>query len=214
VVLLAVLLTAILVWNRNDTGSDQVSPLPEMTVATATVPDANTPLVLPDSEADFSEAEQPESPLGGVSASAWDPFGDNGSENNAQAALALADGSRDTAWSTECYSDQYMGAKNGVGLIVALPGLSAGTIEFESLNAPFQVDVLTTDAATPPLSFDVWRQTGPTAFDVEPGLVTVPVTTPSTHVLVWLRELGPDDACSSTNPYRGRIGEIRWSAAS
>ena len=53
---------------------------------------------------------------------AWDPDGSNGSENDAQAPLALADGSGATSWSTECYSSQYMGGKSGVGLIVTLVG--------------------------------------------------------------------------------------------
>lgn len=209
--LLAVLLTALMVWNGSDTGSDQVSPLPETTEVTITIPEAGTPLTLPDAESEFEVADQTAT-LGGISVRAWDPFGDNGSENDSQAALAIADGSRDTAWSTECYSDRYLGAKAGVGLVVTLPTLSTGTIEFESLNGPFQVDVLTSDSATAPQSFDAWRPTGPTAYDAEPGLVTVSIDTPSAFALVWLRELGPDDACSSTNPYRGRIGEIRWSA--
>lgn len=213
VALLAILLTAILIWNRGDSGSDQVSPLPEVTAVIVTVPDADTPLSLPNSEDDFKNAEQPVASIGGLSVRAWDPFGDNGSENDSQAALALADGSRATAWSTECYQDQYLGPKDGVGLIVTLPSSAAGTIEFESLNAPFQIDVLTTDAADAPLSFDAWRPNGPTAYDSEAGLVTVPITSPSTFVLVWLRELGPDEACSSLNPYRGRIGEIQWSVA-
>ena len=212
VAVLAVLLTALMVWNRGSRGSEQVTPLPEVTTAIVTIPDADTPLNLPDSEADFAEAEQPSAPLGSIVATAWDPFGDNGTENDYQAALAIADGSRDTAWSTECYQDQYMGAKDGVGLIVTLPALTTGTISFESLNAPFQVNVLSTDAATPPLTFDTWRTNGPTLYDTDAKLITVNVAVPSTHLLIWLTELGPDDACSSTNPYRGRIGEITWSA--
>ena len=214
VAVLAVLLTALMVWNRDSGGSEQVNPLPEVTAAIATIPDADTPLNLPDSEADFADAEQPAATLGSIVVTAWDPFGDNGSENDSQAALAIADGSRDTAWSTECYLDQYMGPKEGVGLIVTLPALTTGTISFESLNAPFQVDVLSTDSATPPLTFDTWRSNGTTLYDTEAKLITVDVAVPSTHLLIWLTELGPDDACSSTNPYRGRIGEITWSADS
>jgi len=41
----------------------------------------------------------------------------------------------------------------------------------------------------------------------------VDVTVPASHLLIWLRELGPDEACSRVNPFRGRIGEITWSAA-
>jgi hypothetical protein len=30
------------------------------------------------------------------------------------------------------------------------------------------------------------------------------------HVLILLRELGPDQGCTATNPYRGRIGEVSF----
>ena len=34
--------------------------------------------------------------------------------------------------------------------------------------------------------------------------------TPANYVLVWLKELGRDEACSESNPYRGRLGEISF----
>ena len=48
------------------------------------------------------------------------------------------------------------------------------------------------------------------SYGVDPGVVAMPVNEASTHLAVWLKELGPDDACSSANPYRGRIGELQW----
>ena len=35
-------------------------------------------------------------------------------------------------------------------------------------------------------------------------------TTPATFVLVWLKELGRDEACTENNPFRGRLGEISF----
>jgi serine/threonine-protein kinase len=145
-----------------------------------------------------------------VGVEAWDPDGTNGSENDGQAALALADGSAATAWSTECYSDRYLGGKRGVGLIVNLSGPGVGTLRVDALNGPYQLEVYSTADAGPPGEFDAWKRVGGTRFADEPGTVTTVIDTASTHLLVWLKELGPDDACSSANPYRGRLGEISF----
>jgi hypothetical protein len=40
--------------------------------------------------------------------------------------------------------------------------------------------------------------------------LTGTVDVAATHLLVWLKELGKDDACSSANPYKGRLGEISY----
>ena len=141
---------------------------------------------------------------------AWDPFGDNGRENDAQANLALADGSESTAWPTECYLDRFMGAKPGVGIIVGLNGATTGTLSIDSLNAPFQIDVLAATGDEPPMEFDDWRPIADTRFADEPGTVDVTVGEPATHLLVWLKELGEDESCSASNPYRGRLGEISF----
>lgn len=192
--------------------SSTVTDLPTVTMAAPVIADATDPDLVIDSEAELEELERPVGEVNGLQVVAWDPFGDNGGENDAQAGLALADGSRTTAWSTECYSDQYMGAKPGVGLVLSLPAVSTGRIEFEVLHGPFQVDVLSSSAAVPPVSFDEWVAVGPTSYDSEAGLVTVDIPTAVGHLVLWLRELGPDEACSSRNPYRGRIGEVRWFA--
>ena len=192
--------------------SSNVTDLPVVTAAPPAIADATDPDLIIDSEAELDELERPVGEIDGLTVVAWDPFGDNGGENDAQAGLALADGSRTTAWSTECYSDQYMGAKPGVGLVLSLPATSSGRLEFEVLHGPFQVDVLTSAAVVAPSAFDGWVAVGPTSYDSEPGLVVVDIPTAVAHLAVWLRELGPDEACSSRNPYRGRIGEVRWFA--
>jgi tRNA A-37 threonylcarbamoyl transferase component Bud32 len=114
-VLLAVVaaaVAALVVWNRGDerTASDSVSPLPSVTAAPAVTDGVLTEPAI----GALNDLETPAVVDEGLIITAWDPFGDNGGENNAQASLAVADGSRSTAWSTECYSNQYMGAKPGV----------------------------------------------------------------------------------------------------
>ncbi|HEY5662458.1 MAG TPA: serine/threonine-protein kinase [Ilumatobacter sp.] len=145
-----------------------------------------------------------------VGIQAWDPFGTNGDENNAQAPLALADGSASTAWSTECYQNQYLGGKRGVGLILDLSTPAAGTLTLDTLNAPYQIDVFRTTLEGSPAELESWDPVGNTQFGDQPGTVTVEIDDAATHLLVWLKELGPDDACSSANPYRGRLGEITF----
>jgi len=211
VAVVAAVIAALVVWNRggDPTASDSVSPLPSVTAA----PVATSDELMEPAIGALDELESPAVVDEGLIAAAWDPFGDNGGENNAQASLALADGSRATAWSTECYSNQYMGAKPGVGLLLTPATAGPGRLTFESLNAPFQIEVLATTSDPVPNDPEQWTRVGGLHFDAEPGLVSVDVDIAATALGIWLLELGPDDACSSVNPYRGRIGEIRWSAA-
>jgi len=89
-------------------------------------------------------------------------------------------------------------------------GASAGTLHVESLNAPYQIDILTSNAATAPTELEAWHQVGETQFADQPGPVEVRVDDPATFVLVWLKELGRDEACTEKNPFRGRLGEISY----
>ena len=208
---LAVIATLAVVLLRERPQSADISPLPEVTAAPIEV-DPGQPVQL-DSAAELAEMDEPVAELGAPQVRAWDPFGDNNSENDAQAGLALADDSRTTAWSTECYADKYMGSKLGVGLVLTLPATSTGRLTLESLNAPFQIDVMSSMATEAPTDINNWAMVGDTSYDTEPGQLVIDVTVPASHLLIWLRELGPDDACSRVNPFRGRIGEIEWFAA-
>ncbi len=140
----------------------------------------------------------------------WDPYGDNGHENDAQASLALADGNTTNSWATECYQDRFLGEKGGVGMIVGLSAPSAGTLSLQTLNAPFQIDIYVTAEAAPPPDLSGWQALGATRFADDPKTLDVTLETPASHVLIWIKELGADDACSEANPYRGRLGEISF----
>jgi serine/threonine protein kinase len=143
---------------------------------------------------------------------AWDPDGDNGTENDAQAGNALADGSESTSWPTECYQNEYLGGKRGVGLIIGLTAGAPGTLTVESLNGPYQIDTYITTGAEAPATLEGWTRVGETAFADRPGTVTTTIDVPATHVLVWLKQLGRDEACTERNPFRGRLGEITYAA--
>jgi len=188
--------------NNGDDGDD----FPTDTVVPGA---ANLESVTPDGEAD-SAAAPAVGPVRIAQVQAWDPDGDNGTENDAQAGLALADGSASTSWATECYLDRYLGGKRGVGLILGLNTASPGTLSVDSLNAPYQIDLYAATGADAPVALDGWAQVGSTKFAEVSGTMTFDVDIDATHLLVWLRELGEDEACSSSNPYRGRLGEISY----
>ncbi len=145
-----------------------------------------------------------------VTVQAWDPDGDNGRENDSQASQAIADGSDSTMWATECYQDRYLGGKSGVGLILGLNGAATGTLSVESANGPYQIDIMTATGAATPAELSGWSRVGDTRSADAPGTIDVEITEPANYLLVWLKELGPDEVCSSANPYRGRLGEISF----
>jgi serine/threonine-protein kinase len=140
---------------------------------------------------------------------AYDPSGD-GTENDADAVLSLADGNPATSWPTTCYSSRYMGGKPGVGLVVTFDGLAQQAITVDVQTGPYQVDFFASDAEAIPTSLDAWgAPLASTAFADDPETVTSPVpAAPARHVLILLKELGRDGTCSDANPYRGRLGEI------
>ncbi len=141
---------------------------------------------------------------------AFDPEGDDGTENDSDAPLALADGDETTGWATSCYSSQFMGAKFGVGLIVSFDAPTAQALSVDVMNAPYQLQFFASDAEEPPSDFAGWgAELGTKSFGPDPATVVSEVpAAPVRHMLIVLSELGPDDSCSGSNPYRGRLGEI------
>jgi eukaryotic-like serine/threonine-protein kinase len=143
---------------------------------------------------------------------AWDPDGDSAGENDDLAQLALAGDDPASAWPTLCYSSRFLGGKRGVGLVVSLTAPGAGSFGVDSLNAPYQLELYASGADAPPADPDDWGESlVGNRYAETPGRVETDVPSGTQHVLVWLRELGPDEACSSTNPYRGRLGNITFS---
>lgn len=158
---------------------------------------------------------EPPGPAEIVSVEAFDPDGDSAGENDDLAPLALAGSNPDSGWPTLCYASQFMGGKRGVGLIVTLSKATAGLIGVDSLNAPYQLEIFATDLGAPPDDPDAWGDSlVGTAYDVQPRRIETPVPAGTRHVLLWLREIGPDSACTSANPYRGRLGNLTFTPGS
>ena len=194
--LVAGLVVAVLLWTSMSFGAGD--PVTSTTVLPGTQP--TTPAI-----------EEPvvAGPATIATVTAFDPGGD-GTENDGDAVLSLADGNAGTSWPTSCYSSRYMGGKQGVGLVVTFDDLAQQAITVDVQTGPYQVDFFASDADTIPTTFDAWgAPLTSTAFANEPETVVSPVPpAPAKHMLILLKELGQDSSCSDTNPYRGRLGEI------
>ncbi|HWL41926.1 MAG TPA: protein kinase [Ilumatobacter sp.] len=201
--IVAAVLFVVLKAGRTQPDEPSVTVAPDQPVATAPNLEPASPVV--------TVAPAPDSgPPGIDGARAWDPYGDNQTENDSQAVRAV-DGDPDTAWATECYQDKYMGSKQGVGLVVDLTTPGSGTIAVQIASAPYQVSVWATDAAQAPADPAAWTPVGAPASSDSPGTVERQIELAATHVLVWFTELGHDAACSSSNPYRGLVAEVAFS---
>ncbi len=95
-------------------------------------------------------------------------------------------------------------------MILQLSAASAGTLRLESLNAPYQIEVYAATDAVVPADLGGWQLAGANQFAEQPGEVSVGVDVAATYLLVWLKELGTDEACTQNNPFRGRLGEISY----
>ncbi len=83
----------------------------------------------------------------------------------------------------------------------------------ESVNAPYALQVFASTDATPPTALAGWGEPlADKAFADVAGVIETTVSTPASHLLIWLTELGPDSGCSTANPYRGRLAEITFTA--
>ncbi len=194
--LVAGLVVGVLLWtNSNFGGGDPVTSTTALPATQPTGPATEEPAAL--------------GPATIATVTAYDPSGD-GTENDSDAVLSLADANPATSWTTSCYSSRYMGGKPGVGVVVTFDALAQQAITVDVQTGPYQVDFFVSDADTIPTSFDAWgAPLGATAFANEPATVVSPVPpAPTRHILILLKELGPGGVCSDANPYQGRLGEI------
>jgi hypothetical protein len=144
--------------------------------------------------------------LGDLRLSSFDPLGDDGLENEDQVGLAT-DGELATAWQTLCYSNRYLGATGGVGLVVELPGAGAGVVELALAALPWNVELY--QAAELPSTLEGWGPPVDKAFSTSARETTLTFSgTDTRYLLVFLRELGRDPGCSEANPFRGGISEL------
>ena len=170
---------------------------------------ASSTTVLPDEPLTSDEPtdEVPAGPAVIRTITAFDPDGD-GTENDDLAVEALA-GNPSTAWTTVCYSSQFMGGKRGVGLVVSFEEPATAALSVDILSAPYQVQFFTSAKQQAPRSIDGWgialsAEAGQSTGTVVSGTPNAPVR----HALVLLNEIGSDSSCTSANPYRGTLNQI------
>jgi serine/threonine protein kinase len=146
-----------------------------------------------------------------VGLATFDPQGDN-VENDDLTSAAL-DGDSSTRWRTSCYSNRFMGAKDGVGLVASFDGVLDQALSVNITNGPYHVQFFSSDAETAPTTFEAWGEAFSRSFGSEAETVVAePAGLAPRHVLVLIVEVGLDDGCSVDNPYRSNIADITLSS--
>ncbi|MEM1332236.1 MAG: serine/threonine-protein kinase [Actinomycetota bacterium] len=139
----------------------------------------------------------------------FDPDGDGTEEDDL--VDNVTDGDSTTSWRTSCYSNQWMGGKRGVGLVVTLDVPDARGLSVDVAHSPSLVQFYASDATTVPATFEAWGEPlGDSAANTDAATVVSPTAPDSTrHLMVVIQQLGPRDGCSETNPLRGELTELR-----
>lgn len=147
-------------------------------------------------------------PLSILSASSFDPNGDDGHENEAQIG-AILDGNPETKWTTTCYSNQYFGSKKFVGVLLQLSRLATGTLGVGMSNAPWTIEIYTAQDIAPS-QLSEWGQPVSKSYSTtrQRGIFTI--STPANYLLVVLREVGRSGECSDANPYQGIVSGVTF----
>lgn len=139
----------------------------------------------------------------------YDPNGD-GTENDDQL-VHLTDGDTGTRWSTVCYANEYLGAKQGVGVVAELDRATTGTVLVDVASSPWQLRLYTSDALHPTL--EAWGPYTSSDFGNDPRQVSWQVTEPAQYLLIWMTQLGRNPACSSENPFQGSLSQVQVALA-
>lgn len=170
-----------------------------------------------ESASESADAGDPPTGAGGdgtvaqiASIATFDPVGATGDgEENAELVGAATDDDPTSSWRTECYSDRFMGAKDGVGLVLGFDATGLGPLQVDVASGPYSIVFLSSDADAAPTTIDGWTQFDK-QFGDDPATITSPPPPASArHVLVLVEQLGPDADCSDANPYRARIADVR-----
>lgn len=142
-----------------------------------------------------------------ISAVTFDPEGDL--EENDDTVGRAADGDSSTTWRTSCYSNEFMGAKTGVGVVVSFDTPVARPLSVGIEHGPYIVTFYGAIGDTAPTTFGDWGAEVDSKFGSEAATITSDVPAqPVSHMLVLVQQLGRDDGCSESNPFRGSISEI------
>lgn len=126
-----------------------------------------------------------------VSAKAYDPFGDDGQEND-ELANDVIDNKLDTTWRTSGYREpNFNGAKVGVGIVVQLARASqVGHLRIVSPSRGWSARVYVADAI--PADFSGWGTSVGSLTNFESNTSTIALTKKTgAAVLLWITKLSP-----------------------
>ncbi|MSO59723.1 MAG: serine/threonine protein kinase [Ilumatobacteraceae bacterium] len=151
------------------------------------------------------------SPVTVVVLKSYDPNGDDKLENEAMVG-ALSDNDPATVWTTLCYGDKYFGSKRGVGIVTQLSRSSAGQMTVNMGSAPWSAEIFTSDAGIPD-SLKGWGSRVTNGYATQEGVATFNVSSSGTYILLLLREIGSSPTCSASNPFKGVIRDLGFTAA-
>ena len=150
------------------------------------------------------------SPLESVSATAFDPLGTDGEENDGEAANAV-DGDAATSWGTQSYNDQLgppPGLKTGVGLLLDLDGEQDVTaVKVRLVGSPTALSLYLTDE--PPTSVADLSPVATSRARRASTSLRLDQPTTASYAVVWLTSLPAEGSL-----FRGRVAEIVVQSAS
>ena len=165
-------------------------------------------VVIPDESLPAAAAPVVSGPATIASINSFDPNGDDGVENEEIIGL-LIDKNPQSAWATSCYADKFFGSKERVGVLVTLTGAGTGLLRVNFANGPWGAEIYGANG-TPPSGFEGWGAPIGKDYRTRGEIVKFSVTSPVTHLLIVMTEIGKSSACSTNNPFQGRINEVAF----
>lgn len=140
----------------------------------------------------------------------FDPEGDDKAENE-ESILNVTDGSTETIWTTSCYRTATFGSKSGVGLVVQLNALALAQVQADIPGNEWKARIYAAPESLTSLS--QWGRPIWEGSSANGSTITATFTSPAQYALIYFTEVGRSGMCSTKNPYRGSISEVRVSPA-
>lgn len=140
----------------------------------------------------------------------FDPEGDDKAENE-ETVLNVTDGDPETIWATSCYRSATFGSKSGLGIVIQLNAVALARMEVDIPTQNWKARVYA--AAESATTTSQWGRPIWEGSSESGSTIATTFTSPAQYALIYFTEVGRSGMCSSKNPYRGSISEVRVSPA-
>jgi hypothetical protein len=140
----------------------------------------------------------------------FDPEGDDKAENE-ETVLNVTDGDPETIWTTSCYRSATFGSKSGLGIVIQLNAVALARMEVDIPAQTWKARVYA--AAESATTTSQWGRPIWEGSSESGSTIATTFTSPAQYALIYFTEVGRSGMCSSKNPYRGSISEVRVSPA-